>query len=44
MADLLPEPPDMQGVKNALAAEFAEQFGWEAVTKSNLGHTPQRAA
>jgi lipoate-protein ligase B len=29
MADLLPNPPDMQAVKNEVGASFGDVFGWQ---------------
>lgn len=34
MADLLPEPPDMGEVKQAVSEAFASEFGWELVIRS----------
>ncbi len=31
MADLLPEPPDMQAVKDAVSEAFTDVFGWKSV-------------
>jgi hypothetical protein len=40
MADLLPEAPSIQDVKQAVAQAFAAEFAWETISLARAASCP----